>query len=181
MRGIAAFTDLALIGISAVHTLHGISIFTILAINIKELYPLVFWYKTHSLFLSNFTVTTGPIAQLLFDSAPPNAVFGQEFHSQPRILIINLGGNRVFGSPWVHMRVIQILPRVTIHKLTIKRCSSVLNGVCDLSNGICITRLRCGRVCWLSNLAAFTICARKAQTDCKYGRERRWHLQSLEQ
>ena len=134
----AAIPQLVLGGSLEVHSTGGTIIFTNLAINIRGIYSLVFWYKSHSITSSNFTVTTGPIAQLVYEHSPPNAVFGQVFTVQPRILLLDQGGNRVLGSPWIHMRVLQTtLPSLTAHKSRLTGCSSVLDGVCDDSTNIC--------------------------------------------
>ena len=133
----SSIPQLVLGGSLDVQTTGGIASFTNLAINIRGVYSLVFWYKSQSVISANFTVTTGSIAQVFYDSAPPSAVFGQEFHHQPRILLMDMGGNRVLGSPWIHMRVLQTtLPSVTTKKSALQGCSSVLDGVCE-SNGIC--------------------------------------------
>jgi len=133
-----ASPQLVLGGSSDVQTSAGMAVFTNLAINIRGIYSLTFWFKSHSIVSANFTVTTNKIAQLLFDSAPLSAVYGQVFRGQPNILLLDLGGNKVLGSPWVHMRVLQpTLPSLNTHKSIIKGCSSVLNGVCSLATGIC--------------------------------------------
>jgi hypothetical protein len=134
----AAFPQLVLGGSLEVHVIGGTAIFTNLAINIRGIYSLVFWHKSHRITSSNFTVTTGPIAQLVYENAPPNAVFGQVFNVQPRILLMDRGGNRVLGSPWIHMRVLQTtLPSLTGHKSHLTECSSVLDGVCNDVTNLC--------------------------------------------
>jgi len=133
-----AIPQLVLGGSLEVHTIGGTAIFTNLAINIRGIYSLVFWHKSHRITSSSFTVTTGPIAQLVYENAPPNAVFGQVFNVQPRILLMDRGGNRVLGSPWIHMRVLQTtLPSLAAQKSHLTGCSSVLDGVCNDVTNLC--------------------------------------------
>lgn len=120
------------------------------------MYSLTFWLNSRYIESENFTITSGPIAQIVYDSAPSSAVFDQIFQHQPRILLMDMGGNRVLGTPWVHMRVLQTTQPSLIddpsHKSVLSGCSSVLNGVCD-GGGICK-----GHALPDSGVVAFTGC-----------------------
>ena len=136
----ATSQQLVLGGSPDIETAAGVAIFTNLAINLRGVYSLAFWFNSHYIESKNFTIISGPISQIVYDSAPSSAVFDQDFQEQPRILLMDMGGNRVLGTPWVHMRVLQTTRPSLIadpsHKSVLTGCSSGFNGACDIV-GIC--------------------------------------------
>ena len=136
-RGRNSSPQLVLGGSIDVETSGGLAVFTNLAVNVRGVYALTFWFRSHQVISSNFTVTTGAIGQIMWDSIPPNGVFDQELRTQPRVLLMDRGGNRVLGSPWIHMTVMQASGADPLKRSIIKGCVTSLGISACGTSGIC--------------------------------------------
>ena len=84
----------------------GVARFTDLAINIVGTYKLTFKLGSSiAVDSAAFDVVQGPIAMIKYVTQPGDGLFGQPLSIQPSVSLMDLGGNAVKGSPWLHIQL----------------------------------------------------------------------------
>ncbi|EKX48853.1 hypothetical protein GUITHDRAFT_136509 [Guillardia theta CCMP2712] len=98
----AANTTEALLGTTNINIQDGIALFTNLRVNQVGNFSLRFWFNgTFHVDSLPFQVSVGPIAQIVFTQQPISAIFNEEFSPSLQLLLLDLGGNPVRGTPWI--------------------------------------------------------------------------------
>ena len=90
---------------AAVDPATGEAAFTDLALNLAGAYTLAFSYAHLSAESLPLTIIPGEIAQLAYLLQPSPALFGEPLAVQPRLALLDLGGNRARGTPWLHLHM----------------------------------------------------------------------------
>jgi hypothetical protein len=80
--------------------------FTDLTINLAGNYTLTFSLSgLPTIESASFLVYAGPVASMVFAVQPGDGIFDMPLTRQPVVKLLDLGGNAVLGTPWVHMAI----------------------------------------------------------------------------